>query len=402
MTIKVYRDNPYLKKLEANVVEKRYLDEKFYIKLDKTIFYPNLSGGQPGDMGFINDIEVLEAYEDGDDVVHVISSNVSGNKVKLTINWERRLDIMHQHTGQHLLSAVFYKLFNGNTVGFNIGDEYAYIDITLPDLTEEDVVRIELLANKIIQSNFNIKSYYVDEKQLKEMHLSKSSKVKSNIRIVEIEGLDYNPCGGTHLKNTGELGILKIIKWERRKGNIRVQFICGNRALKDYIWKNKYIKDIALLFSSKNEDVLKKVEKLYDEKDTLEKNNRALRESLNILKGEDFLKEALIKDGIRFVYMEHESLDFKELSYIAGYLNSLENIIQIHGIYNGDKGQLYISTTKDIDINLQTIYKNISDNHSIKGGGNPHTVQGGTEADELSTIMALFLEEITKELRAKK
>lgn len=402
MTIKVYRDSPYLKEIDANVVEKRYVDNKFYIKLDRTIFYPHLSGGQPGDKGYINDIEVLESYEEGDDIVHVLPRNVSGNKVKVSINWDRRMDIMQQHTGQHLLSAVFYKLFSGETVGFNVGDEYVYVDITLPDLSEEDAEKIELLANKIIQSNFNIKSYYVDENQLDKLDLKISSKVKSDIRIVEIESFDYNPCGGTHLKNTGELGILKIRKWEHRKDNIRVEFICGNRALKDYIWKNKYIKEIALLLSSKDKNVLTMVEKIYEEKASLEKTNRTLKESLNILRGESFLKEAQVIDGVRYICMEHEDMDFKELSYIAGYLNTLDQIIQIHGIFNGNKGQFYVSTTKDMDINLQTIYKNIASKFSIKGGGSPHTIQGGTEADDLSKILELFLEGIRKELKVTK
>lgn len=401
MTIKVFRDSPYLKELEANVVEKRYVDEKFYIKLDRTIFYPHLSGGQPGDKGFINDIEVIEAYEDGDDIVHVLSKNVSGNKVKVSINWDRRLDIMQQHTGQHLLSAVFYKLFNGETIGFNLGDEYVYVDITVPDLTEEDAERVEILANKIIQSNFNIKSYYVDEKDLENLDLSKSSKVKTNIRIVEIEGFDFNPCGGTHLKNTGELGILKVRKWEGKRGNIRIEFICGNRALKDYVWKNKYIRDIALLFSSKDRDVLNKVEKLYGDKEILEKENRSLRESLNRLKGENFLKDAQLRHGIRFICMEHEDMDFRELSYIAGYLSSLNNIIQIHGLYDDEKGQIYVSITRDIDLNLQNIFKRVSDKYPIKGGGSPHTVQASTNAQDLGQILEGFLEEIIKELKVK-
>lgn len=402
MTLKVYRDSPYLKEIDANVMEKRYKDNKFYIKLDRTIFYPNLSGGQPGDKGFINDVEVLEAYEDGQDIVHVLPRNISGNKVKVSINWDRRLDIMQQHTGQHLLSAVFYKLFNGETLSFNLGENYVYVDISLADLSEEDAERVEILANKIIQSNFNIKSYYVDENQIEKLSLNISSKVKSDIRIVEIESFDYNPCGGTHLKNTGELGILKIRKWEHRRGNIRVEFICGNRALKDYIWKNRYIKDLALLFSSKDKDLLNKVEKLLEEKIALEKSNRSLRESLNKLKAEAFLKNAQVINGIKYICIEHKDMDFKELSYTAGYLNSLEKIIQIHGIFNEDKGQFYVSITRDIDINLQEIFKSIASKFSIKGGGSPHTIQGGTEASDLGEIMEEFLNEIEKELKVNK
>lgn len=401
MTNKVFRENPYLRELEANVLEKRYKDNKYYLKLDRTIFYPDLSGGQPGDKGTINGVEVLEAYEDGDDIVHVLDNNVNGNRVKIQIDWDTRMDIMQQHTGQHLLSAVFYKLFNGETVGFNVGNEYVYVDITIPSLSEEDAEKVEILANKIIYSNFKIKSYYVSPEELVNLPLRKAPTVDKDIRIVEIDGFDYSPCGGTHLNNTGELGIMKIRKWEKRKGNVRVEFICGYRALNDYTWKNQYIREIGLLLSTKDKDVLDKVNKLYNDVDNLEKENRTLRENVSKIKGDSFLKEAQIRNDIRFIYLEMDDIDFKELSFIAGYLNTFDKIIQIYGLVNGEKGQFYVSKTKDIDINLQAIHKKIASQFEIKGGGNTNTVQGGSSLKDLNPIMEEFAKEIIKELKVR-
>ncbi len=402
MTIKVYRENPYLRELQSNVMEKRYLDNKFYIKLDRTIFYPHLSGGQPGDKGFINDIEVLESYEEGDDIVHVLLSNISGNKVTVVIDWENRIDIMQQHTGQHLLSAVFYKLFDGETVGFNVGENYVYVDIAIPDFTDEDAQRVEVLANKIIQSNFQIKSYYVDNDKLDSLPLRKKPTVSSDIRIVEIDGFDYNPCGGTHLGYTGEIGIIKIRKWEKRNGNIRVEFLCGNRALNDYIWKNKYIREIGLLLTTKDREVLNMVNKLYLERENLQKDNRELRENLLKIKAESFLRDAQQRGELQFICMMHEDIDFKELTYIAGYLNSMEKIIQVHGLYNGDKAQFYVSRTKDINVDLNVIFKRIASQFEIKGGGSPAIVQGGASKADLENIAEKFTEEILKEIKVRK
>lgn len=402
MTNKIYMENPYLRELEADVLEKKFINNKYYIKLDRTIFYPHLSGGQPGDKGTINGVEVIESYEDGDDIVHVIGSNISGNRVKICINWDNRLDLMQQHTGQHLLSSVFYKLYNGETVGFNIGKEYVHIDITIPNLTEDDAEKIEILTNRIIYSNFDIKSYFVPVDELDKIPLRKKPTVTKNIRIVEIDGIDYSPCGGTHLNNTGELGIIKIRKWEKRKGNVRVEFVCGERALIDYSWKNKSIKEIGLLLSSKDKDVLDKVNKLFVSKEVLEKENRELRESIYKLKGDSFLKDVQIRNDIRFIYKEIEEMDFKELGFIANYLGDSDKLIQIYGISNEDKSQFYISRTKDLDVNLQEIYKDISSTFQIKGGGNPNTVQGGSNKDDLIPIMEKFAEKIRKELKVRK
>lgn len=397
MTNKLYMENPYLRNIDAKITEKKYRDKKYYIKLDRTIFYPHLSGGQPGDKGTINGIDIIETIEDNEDIIYVIEENINGQDVHISIDWENRFDLMQQHSGQHLLSYCFSKLLNGNTVGFYIGKEYVTVDIDIQNIAESEISQIEYLANKIIQSNFKIKSYFVDEKQLAKLDLRKEPTVNSNIRIVEIDGLDYSPCGGTHLYNTGELGLIKIRKWEHNRSNTRIEFISGNRAFNDYSWKHNFIKEIGLLLSSKDKDILNNVNKIYSQKEELEKENRNLRENLYQLKANEFLLESKSINNINYIMREPENMNFKDISYISTYLNNNnEKLVQIYGLYTDLGGQFFVSRSADLNVNLKEILEDISKEYEIKGGGSPNTVQGGSSSDDLEAIIKMFYNNISK------
>jgi alanyl-tRNA synthetase len=379
-------------------MDKTYKDGKYYVKLNRTIFYPHLSGGQPGDKGTINGIELLEVYEEDSDIIHVVRDNIQSDKVTLSIDWENRLDNMQQHTGQHLLSAAFYKLYNGETVGFHLGRDYVYIDVTLPDFTEDEMDKIEIYANRIISSNFEIKSYYVEKNEVNKIPVRKQPSVDLNIRIVEIDNIDFSPCGGTHLQNTGEIGIIKIRRWEKYKGNIRIEFVCGNRALLDYRWKNKYIKEIGALLSSKDTDVLNKVKTLFSQKEEFEKENRSLREELNKYKGEELLKNADKIKTIPFVYKIFDDMTLKEINSISIYLNNNYDLIQIYGSRYENIGQFFVNISKKFDINLKNIFKEIYGEFDIKGGGSNETVQGKCSAEDLEALLKRFFEKIRREI----
>lgn len=234
MTEKIFLDNPYIRQIDTNIVHKEYSNNKYHIKTKKTIFYPNLSNGQPGDKGTINGIEILDIYEDGDDIVHVLGENILNDKVKLSIDWDNRIDYMQQHSGQHLLSAVFYKLYSGKTIKFHIGKDISYIDIDISNIEDKEIHRIEQFANKIIYSNFSIKSYIIGKEDANRLPIRDKTIESSRVRIVEIDGIDFSPCGGTHLSSTGEIGIIKIKNIQSDREHVRVEFLCGYRALADY------------------------------------------------------------------------------------------------------------------------------------------------------------------------
>lgn len=398
MTNKLYLENPYLKEIDSRIIDKIYIDGKYYITLNRTIFYPHLSGGQPGDKGTINGIEVLEVYEEGINIIHVVKENIHSDKVSLNIDWENRLDNMQQHTGQHLLSASFYKLYNGETIGFHIGKDYVYIDVTLAELSEDEIKKIETYTNRIISLNFPIQSFFVEKDKIDDIPLRKDPSVNSNIRIVEIENVDFSPCAGTHLRSTGEIGLIKIRKWEKYKGNIRIEFICGSRALYDYDWKNNAIKDISLLLSSKDKDVYEKVKILFTQKEDLEKSNRKLREELNKYKAEDLLNNSLKIKNISFVSHIFDGIDLKEMSAIASNLNIYPSVVQMFGTKLDDIAQFIMSRSQDIDVDLKNIFSIIAQSHDIKGGGSPNRVQGSCSIVDLKNILNIFSNEIKNNL----
>lgn len=392
MTIKYYLDNPYVREIEGRIVDKAYRNGKYYIKLNRTIFYPHLSGGQPGDQGKINGIQVEEVYEEGEDIIHVVTKNIHNNKVTLSIDWTNRLDNMQQHTGQHLLSASFYKLYNGETIGFHLGKDYVYIDVDLPSLTKEQVKKIEVYANKIITSNFDIKDYYVKKNEIENIPVRKKPTVDANIRIVEIDNIDFSPCAGTHLKNTGEIGLIKIRRWENYKGNVRIEFVCGTRAFLDYRWKNDSINNISLLLSSRDQDSYEKVKLIYDQKNELEKENRNLKQTLNKYKAKEIFESAFKIKGITYISRMFENKDLNEINYIANYLSKNNNLVQIYGLKDKDVGQFLINISKNLDINLKDILKSLSNKFDIKGGGSKNNIQGKVSLDELEEIMTRFFE----------
>ncbi len=400
MTYKVFMDNPYLKELDGKIIDKEFKDNKSFIQLDRTIFYPDLAGGQPMDYGSINGLEVLNVYEEGNSIIHVVKGDLTTARVHMQIDWDRRFDMMQQHSGEHLLASSFYRLFNTNILGIHIGNEFNTIDIGKPYLTQEEASQVEYLANKLIHSNFRVKAYTVSRDALSRIPLRRDSDIDDeNIRIIEIDNIDYIACCGTHVSNTGEIGMIKIRRWEKYKGNIRVEFICGGRTLNDYSWKNIYINEIGSLLSAKDSDVLDKVHQLYDAKEASDKENRYLREDLYKLKGQALLSESTEENGVKYVIKEFHDKDSKEVNLISSNLNKEnQKLVQIYSIINQGKGQFIITRTKDLDINLKKIFDNISKKIILKGGGSPQMVQGTSTPPIVKKTMVMFEKEIKENI----
>ncbi len=388
MTRKLYWENPYLHETESSIIKKEKKQGKTYIILDKTIFYPDMSGGQPGDIGSINDEMVLETVEEDGNLVHLLKSDIYGSKVRLSIDSAHRFDMMQQHSGQHLLSGVLYTLLGGETISFHLGKDYSTIDVTLTDMSDEEAANTEALCNKIIQSNFQIKSYFVDQEKIKLLPVRKAPSVTNNIRMVEIDGFDYSACGGTHVHHTGELGLLKITKWEHYKGNLRIQFLTGQRAFQDYNSKFKSVRSIAGMLSSSDDGIEIKVEKLIVEKSDLEKESRSRKEELINLRSKSLVNDSEKFKDYSIIKKSHDQYDFKELSQLGNHIsNNYERVIQIYGISNEGLGQFIISKSKDINIDLGEIYKQLTTQYKLKGGGNPNTVQGSVTSGHLSALL---------------
>ncbi|MGO1367974.1 MAG: alanyl-tRNA editing protein [Senegalia sp. (in: firmicutes)] len=237
MTEKIYLKNPYLMKLNAKIIENDFKDNKFHVKLNRTLFEPNISGGQFGDKGSIDGISVLNVYEQKDDIIHVLKDLPKSKEVEISIDWDIRFSNMQQHTGSHILSNAFYKLYDFDTLNFHIGENFNYIDINTNLLNKNIIEKIESYSNRIVFSNFEISTYIVDREYVSNLPIRGSIKKDGDIRIVEINRLDFCECNSIHNRRTGEVGLIKIINCYKIKENYRVEFVCGIKALKDYQMK---------------------------------------------------------------------------------------------------------------------------------------------------------------------
>ncbi|HHT74424.1 MAG TPA: hydrolase [Firmicutes bacterium] len=264
-----YYTDPFLTQLSAEVVDARPMGDTYHVVLTDTIFYPT-GGGQPHDTGWIDAANVLDVFEEGGQVIHVVDKPVPPGPVTLRLNWERRFYHMQHHTGQHLLSAVFANEYGWATAGFHLGENYTTIDITTPHAEEHVLAQVEQAVNGAIYKDLPIKVYTAEREEAAALPLRKMPTVDTGIRIVEILGYDYSPCGGTHLESTGQIGLLKIIKAEKYKGMTRVYFLCGERAFADYSLKHKLVQDLSNTFSTAVPELAAKVQGEVDLRRSLE------------------------------------------------------------------------------------------------------------------------------------
>ncbi len=224
---RLYWEDSYLREFQADVIGREEGGLRLY--LNRTAFYPE-SGGQPSDTGWINGVPVRRVFEEGERIAHLLEAPVPEDRVKGRIDWERRFDHMQQHSGQHLLSAVFLDLYGAPTVGFHLGAEVSTIDLALSSLSWRQAVRAEERANEVVVQNLPIRIEWDEAGATAE--LRRPVERPGPLRIVTIEGVDRVACGGTHVRATGEIGPIFVRKLDRAHGGVRVEFVCGLRAIR--------------------------------------------------------------------------------------------------------------------------------------------------------------------------
>ncbi len=232
-TERLYYAHPAPRAFDAVVQRVEPTDSGAAVWLDRTGFYPT-SGGQPHDLGTLGGLPVVDVIEDErGDVVHLLTDGgvATGAHVRGEIDWVRRFDHMQQHTGQHLLSAVFERLFEAKTVSFHLGKDSSTIDLDR-ELTMPRLIDGELEANRIACEDRPVLVRYASADEARQLPLRKEPAREGTLRLIEIEGVDLSACGGTHVDRTGAIGQIALGSWERFKGGQRVEFLCGGRALR--------------------------------------------------------------------------------------------------------------------------------------------------------------------------
>lgn len=385
-TERLYNDDPYLTEFRAKVIEVLPYGDKYGVILDRTAFYP-IGGGQPSDMGYINNERVSEVIEKDGELLHIIDKQLTAKEVKGTVDWERRFDFMQQHTGQHILSSCFEKLLNGSTDSFHMGKDIVSIEINIDSFSIDDAERIENMANNIIYSNLPVITRVVSSEELNSLPLRKVPKVTENIRIVEVKGIDYSPCGGTHVRATGEVGIIKIKYWEKCKGGIRFTFVCGSRALKDYGMYNSIIKVLCEKFSVRDSEITEAVDKIMLDLRNAEKQLSAATQELIRVEADSIIKECPAVSGIRLISRVFDKRSINDVKLLAQYLTKAPGTVVLMACRN-ENAQVIFTRSEDVNIDMNSIFKTVLPIIEGKGGGNAKTAQGGgSRIDRLEDFM---------------
>ena len=256
-TERLYYHDSHLIEFDARVIDvTERVSGWTAVVLDRTAFYPT-GGGQPSDTGTLNGSRVVECIDDGErGVLHVIQGFTPARDTIVAgrVDWPRRLDHMQQHTGQHILSQAFVKLFNAPTKSFRVSESTCEIDVELSNPTTEIIERAVELANNVVWEDRVITIHNVSATEVAAMPLRKEPSREGELRLIEIEGFDLTPCGGTHAYRTGEVGMIAMRSWERAKGLTRIEFVAGMRALADYRKANTTGRDVAAVFSCGRDD----------------------------------------------------------------------------------------------------------------------------------------------------
>ncbi|USG68416.1 DHHA1 domain-containing protein [Brevibacillus ruminantium] len=402
MDDKLYYQDAYLQSFEAEIV-KRGAEENGqpYVVLTQTAFYPT-GGGQPCDLGTLGNRQVTDVEEVAGEIRHRLDAPIAEDVTKVAgqIDWERRFDLMQQHAGQHILSASFIEIAGAQTVAFHLGREHVTIDVELDTLAAELAERVERLANQIVMENRPIEARFVTEEELAQLPLTKQPTVTENIRVVMIKDFDYNPCGGTHPHTTGEVGPIKIIGWERHRGNIRVQFVCGARAFADYSRKQKLLQDLMRLLGTSESEACEVLGRLLTEKEALKEALQQKEMELLSLEAERLRKESEGLGGnLRLVLTSFAGRSMQELQQLARAITSQDAKAIVLFATTGEKLQLVFARGTDVTVEMNQLVKETLPLIDGKGGGSPSMAQGGGAAtlpvdDLLSHARGLLLAKI--------
>lgn len=379
-TERLYYTDSHLTEFEARVTGMtERVSGWVAVTLDRTAFYPT-GGGQPSDTGMLNDTPVIECIDTEEGVLHVLQGRPFqvGAQVTGQVDWPRRQDHLQQHTGQHILSQAFINLFNAETRGFRMLDQYSEIDVALDDPTDEKIERAVELANRIIWEDRAVHIRQVTKEEAASLPLRKDSAREGELRLIEIEGFDLTPCGGTHAGRTGEVGLIALRSFERAKGLTRIDFVAGGRALADYRRANRTARSVAAMFSAGRDEAPHAVARLLEENKQHLRRIRALEEITARVEAEDLLKEAReLSGGTKLCARVFENRDAESLKKLAQAIIAHPATIALLGSIETGAARLVFARSQDAPGDMNALLREACQMLDGRGGGRPDMAQGG-------------------------
>lgn len=386
---RLYYGTPYVKSFMCTVLSctpsKKGTWEAVF---DQTGFYPE-GGGQPYDTGTINGISVLSVHERAGEIVHELAEPIeAGIRAEGIIDWNRRYDLMQQHTGEHILSGLVHRHFGYDNVGFHMGADEVTIDFN-GVLTQEQLEMLEDEANEIVYANVPVKVLYPSDEELKNLEYRSKKELTEQVRIVEIPGADVCACCGTHVERTGEVGIIKTRTMIHYKGGVRISMLCGRLALLDYRNRLKDEIRISNFLSAKVAQVPEAVEKLKQE--SQQKDGHIGEMWRQIFQ----LKLAVCPESHGPEEFFEEGMEPLQLRQFATLLYE-QNKGRITGVFSGnDEAGLYQYALGSSQADMRTLSKAMNDRLEGRGGGSMMMAQGTLKGTR-EEIRLVFLEEAGK------
>ncbi len=371
MTERLYYTDSYGREFQARVVERSADGRTIY--LDRTLFYPS-SGGQPFDLGSIAGVAVLDVVDEEDRIAHRLEAPLATDaEVKGEIDWTRRFDHMQQHSGQHLLSAVFEELFNLHTVSFHLGAESATIDLEGGPVEPRTVLEAERRANQLVAENRAMDVRFEDASEAQ--GLRKPSGRQGMLRIVSIDGLDRSACGGTHVRTTGEIGPILLRRTEKIRQSVRVEFVCGGRAVRRARQDFEALSNIAQLFSAPLDEVAPLVAVQLEAAKAGEKTRRKLELELAAYQGKElYAATEPGPDGMRRALQRLDRGNLEDLRAVAQNFTASPKGIFLATLQ--DPPSVLLAASSDSGIDAGKVLKAALAEAGGRGGGNARIAQG--------------------------
>lgn len=411
-TDRLYYNDPFLYDFSAEVKAVREVDGRKAVALNRSAFYPT-SGGQVFDTGWLDVgpggeklrvAEVAEAPENEDEVLHIIETTdattldevVEGARVRGYIDVERRREHMQQHTGQHVLSAAFIRLFNMPTVSFHMGAESCTIDLDTKGVSDEQIRAVEQETNRIIFEDRPVEIKYALAPEARAMGVRKiPTDIAGDLRLIDIRDYDLNACGGTHVRATGQIGAILIRKTEKVRQGVRVEFVCGMRAVNAARRDYETLVKAAALFSAHIHDVPNQISKLLDESKAQAKERKRLNEELVGYYAPQLLREGEQSEGYTLVARVFGDRDVADIKLLAQKATAAAPSVVLLGATHGQAG-LVFAQTPGLAFDMGALMKQAMAELGGRGGGTKDMAQGGApDASRVAEAIKRAREHIT-------
>jgi alanyl-tRNA synthetase len=387
-TQRLYYTDSSTWRFSTQVLETTTYHDKPAVVLDQTYFYPT-GGGQPHDTGTLGDARVIDVVTRADDkaVLHVLDGAAPTGKVNASIDGARRFDHMQQHTGQHILTQAFVQTCEANTVGFHLGESVT-IDLDAPTLTAEQITRAESLANTIVTDNRAVTTRIIDPNDADGVRMRRVPEaLATGLRVVEVTDFDTTACGGTHVRSTGEIGMIKVLRTEKYKGGTRVEFACGGRALREFGRRVAVTAQLTADLSCALDDLPTIVGAYRAAASDSEKTIKALRERLIEYEARDLIATAAPHGEARLVLAVYDGRDAAELRLLAARIVREDGMLALLGLA-GEKSHVICARSADLPRDMNELLKRALEPLGGRGGGGAVLAQGGGGAATIETMRA--------------